>query len=79
MLKENKEDNNHKEEMTNSWNEYKLDSQTLKFVKRERKISFSWSVKSKRKHSVINNADDCSLPPLLEPCEIHFLHFLKGP
>ena len=79
MLKED-EDNNHEEEMTNSWNECKLDSQTLKFVKRERKeISFSWSVKSKRKHSAINNADDCSLLPLLEPYEIHVLHFLKGP
>lgn len=36
ILKEHKEDSNHDKEMTSSLNEYNLDDQTLKLIKRER-------------------------------------------
>lgn len=40
MLKEDKNDNNHKKEMANFLNEYKPDDQTLKLVKEQGKEIF---------------------------------------
>ena len=49
MHKEYEEDNNHKEEMTNSQNEYKLANQTLKLVKRGKKGDLFFLVSQKQK------------------------------
>ena len=42
MLKEDKEDINHKEKMDNFLNEYKLDNQTLKLVKEGKERLIDW-------------------------------------
>lgn len=47
MLKEDKDDINHKEEMPNLLNEYKPDDQTLKLVKELGKEIFPYSGKQK--------------------------------
>lgn len=48
ILKEDKEDIDHKEEMANSLNECKLDNQTLNLVKEAQRFPHSGKTESKK-------------------------------